>query len=262
MGLNTLIQRIKDRFKSKPVDTSVFDDPFASQISWEPKNNGGANFKTRTLVEDTPTRLIYQGSLGSKIFGALFIIFPILIFYFQFNGDNASGSGVIPFIILTIFPTAGILILYVGSRPLVIDTELGYLYKSYKKPVTTRRSNPSQNWVSLDTVRAIQVLKESVRSDDSSYTSYKINLVFEDGSRYNVVDHAHLSSITSDAQLIAELLKVPIWNIVDGSVYSPKSRLKQAQGSYDSTLQEKSNPERKTRDTLDEDYDSLKPREL
>ena len=68
------------------------------------------------------------------------------------------------------------------------------------------------NAAPLDRVHAIQIVHERVRDSDSSYTSYEINLVLHDAQRVTVVDHGSLKHIRRDAEQIAELIGVPVWD--------------------------------------------------
>ena len=64
----------------------------------------------------------------------------------------------------------------------------------------------------LEEIYAIQLLKEYCRGDKSSYYSYELNLVLEDASRINVVDHGKLNLIRSDAEKLAAFLDIPLWD--------------------------------------------------
>ncbi len=46
----------------------------------------------------------------------------------------------------------------------------------------------------------------------SSYYSYELNLVLDDGSRINVVDHGNLDRLRGDAQTLSRFLDKPVWD--------------------------------------------------
>lgn len=66
--------------------------------------------------------------------------------------------------------------------------------------------------MSLKSIVAIQIIGEHVPTDDGSYKSFELNLVLEDSSRKNVVDHGNLKSIISDAEILSDFLNIPIWH--------------------------------------------------
>ena len=68
---------------------------------------------------------------------------------------------------------------------------------------------------SLRDVEAIQLVREYVRGDKSSYYSYELNLVRGDASRLNVTDHGSLRVIRADADLLARYLSMPVWDAID-----------------------------------------------
>ena len=67
----------------------------------------------------------------------------------------------------------------------------------------------------LTNPEAIQLIREYVRGNKSSYYSYELNLICSDGSRINIVDHGALRKLRDDAALLAEYLAIPIWDAID-----------------------------------------------
>ena len=68
--------------------------------------------------------------------------------------------------------------------------------------------------LSLDTVYALQLIREYVKGSESNYYSYELNLVLRDGQRLNVVDHGDGRRLRRDAERLAQFLGVRVW---DGS---------------------------------------------
>ena len=64
----------------------------------------------------------------------------------------------------------------------------------------------------LSSIHALQLLSEFVSGSKSSYHSYELNLVLNDGSRINVVDHGNLDRLRSDANTLSRFLDKPIWD--------------------------------------------------
>lgn len=215
--------------KEKPIlNPAIFNHPLAEKTSWKPKASGGANFKTRTLKEVSSSELHYKGSIGGLFFALAFTIVPIIgIVIFLASGFFSKDEGfTYAFLFIFIFPAVGIYLLYIHLRPIVLDKRLGYFYKSFKKPVNSLHSKNTKNHFKLDTIAALQIISEYVRSKNSSYTSYELNFVFEDGLRYNIVDHANYKSIQKEAIIIAEFIGVPVWDAINSQTYQPTHKKK------------------------------------
>ena len=287
MGLSKIIQGIKDAFQpEKPFDASCFNHPTALKVSWSPKKGGGSNFKTRVLKQESSTKLVYKGSKGIIIFGSIFILLPlffIIPIFTKLDEIVLSSFNDLFIIVPFIFPTVGVLLIYFGSKPIVIDKKLGYLYKSYKTPAIGINVTPNKKWISLNEVIALQILSERIKSKNSSYYSYEINFVFKDATRHNVVDHGKLSAIENDALIISIFLGVPIWNKMTGKTTLPEDTAYNdgishydSKGQYDDSYKQYDSDSRyvdpsendryssssQDNNDLDEPYDSLKKRKL
>ena len=68
----------------------------------------------------------------------------------------------------------------------------------------------------LSSIHALQLLSEFVSGSKSSYYSYELNLVLNDGSRINVVDHGNLERLRSDASALSRFLDKPVWDATRG----------------------------------------------
>ena len=55
-----------------------------------------------------------------------------------------------------------------------------------------------------------------ISGSKSSYTSYELNLVLDDGSRINVVDHGNLDRLRGDATTLSRFLSKPVWDATRG----------------------------------------------
>ncbi len=95
--------------------------------------------------------------------------------------------------------------------PRVFDKQLGLYYRSYKMDLHISKKD-SKNQILLKSIVAIQIIGEHVSSDDGSYKSFELNLVLDDSTRKNVIDHGSLKTIIDDAHVLSEFLNVPIWH--------------------------------------------------
>ncbi len=239
MGLKSFIEKIKKGLQSEPFDSSAFEDPLAQKTAWHPQASGGSNFKTRTLKKVSSSELHYKGSTGGLLFALAFTLMPTLFIavFFSVGFFDVEGGFKYAFAFIFIFPAVGLYLLYIHLRPIVLDKRLGYFYKSFKKPVNSLHHTSTKNHIKLDTIGALQIVQERVRTKNSSYTSYELNFVFEDATRYNVIDHAKYEMIQEDAKTISEFLGIPLWDATTLQTYEPKNRKKQVDtdAPYDST---------------------------
>jgi len=270
MGILEILKNLKSGGKKSTFDLSVFDDPLASKTSWTPAYSGGANFKTRTLKKISQSELHFVASTGAKFFGLAFLLFPFFFLIIGFSTTEKMefsldllGFVIVPFAFLCL----GFFIYRKYSKPIIFNMQSGYFYKGKKNKELSLNPKENKDTFKLEKIKALQLLSEYIRGNKSSYTSYEINLVFEDGSRYNVVDHGHRSSIEKDAITLSNFLGVPLWNQLTSETYLPRTT--SSSSSYDS-LQPHSTVRSNTRptysstssDNLDEDYDSTKPRKM
>ncbi len=200
------------------VDTEIFNHPIAQQTDWHPLRGGGANFQTHRLDSSNPDKLVFKATIGAKLFSGLFAFigfFGLTIPLYIFVTGGMKDWSLLFFALFFggIFLGIGLLMLYLFAQPRVFDTFYGYYFKGWKRPndSLSRDKNKTTN---LNQVEAIQVLRERVRSKNSSYYSYEINLVLDDASRINITDHGKHQAIIQDAETLAQALGVPLW---DGS---------------------------------------------
>ena len=279
MGLSSFLKNLVQSTSTPVFDPSVFNHELASKTSWSPKAGGGANFKTKTLEVVSDNELRYKASSFGKIFSGIFILFPLIFVGVGITTTINDGFS-IESIFFALFPLVfigvGIFLLKKLHTITTFNKSTGYFHKGKKQQIKSLTITEDANTFKLDTIKALQILPERVRGDKSSYTSYEINLVFEDGTRYNVVDHGHRKSIEQDAVILSDFLGVPVWNKMTATTYFSKNidttdaydslepditNHKNVKGNYDSTSSTYSSEEEVINE-LDQDYDSSKPRKM
>jgi hypothetical protein len=237
----SLFKNLFTKTEEKPFHPGIFRNPLAEKVSWQPQKSGGSNFKNFKLVLNGSRSLIYKPTTVSYFVSSLFLIGPFIYFIFFFLNDTSSiGDQLLkpPFvIIIPAFLGVAIFMGYKMLRPQGFNKQLGYHYKSFKKPTSQREVPESKYWTKLDDVQAIQIIKERVKSKNSSYSSYELNLVLKDASRVNVIDHSKLDQIKEDARVIADFIGIPYWDAVSMYLYEPKMARRQTDldADYDST---------------------------
>ena len=187
-------------------------DPVADQTEWSPLVPGGANFKTRELVQTQPDQLVFKATGSAKLFSALFIALSAIVF----AAGWIVGSEPMLLIIGVVFLAASILLFRQSTRLVVFDRTLGLHWRGSQQPLDSSESDATR----LHDVHSVQVISERVRSSSSSrsrrrhrsYYSYELNLVLKDGSRVNVIDHGDRRAVRSDAAQVAAFIGVPFWD--------------------------------------------------
>lgn len=216
-----IAEKLKEALKSRaPVDPATFDDPMATRIAWTPCKSGGTNFCTHKMVRVTPTRIEFKMSLGAKLFCLVFltigIAIPVIMAAAMLSEGN-DNTWAILFTLLfgAIFAAVGGGMFYVMSTPRVLDAKLGLFWKGRQDPSLQVNRNRLKMCIDLPEIYAIQVISEYCRGsgkNSSSYYSYELNFVLQDGSRVNVVDHGDGKRIRDEAHMLSDCLGIPVWD--------------------------------------------------
>lgn len=204
--------------KDTHIDPSIFNDPIALQTDWSPAKRGGTNFKTHKLVEVRMDRLEFKPTLGVYLFCGVFILFGMgaILLGILMPGDTSTPDSqwamIAPAVFGVLFAGVGFGMYYYFSIPRVFDKTLGVYWRGRKEPRHYADNPESGKGARLNDIHAIQLLKEYVSGDKSSYYSYELNLVLKDGSRLNVVDYGNRKKLEVAAKKLAEFLGRPIWD--------------------------------------------------
>lgn len=201
----------------KPVELNVELQELKSKVETSPLKKGGANFKTNVLIQESSSKLVYKPSRGVAVFCFIFLAVGLGVLLlgimplFKNDPDGAMPEG---FLIIfgLIFAGAGGFMFYYFYMPRVFDKQLGIYYKAYQPEIHKSNRTHSKTHIPLKSIIAIQLIGEHVKSDKGSYQSFELNLVLNDGTRENVIDHAGLKSIIIDAEILSEFLNIPIWH--------------------------------------------------
>lgn len=205
----------REVIEAKENDPVDFTEPsIKKRVDISPLKPGGSNFKTHALIEQSSSKLYYRPSLGGAAFGFTFFAIGLgfTIFNLSFDKGLMQDPSLFNFFGLAfglLFAFVGGFMLYYLYKPRVFDKQSGYYYKGYNF-----RPNEKQlkHQFRLHEIIAVQIIGETIRGKDGSYGSFELNLVLNDGTRQNVVDHGNLKSIIDDAHCLSEFLNVPIWH--------------------------------------------------
>ncbi len=202
--------------KESSEDVDLKDSRVEIAINTKPLNYGGANFKTHKLIKKSSSILAYRPTLGNALFcfvflaiGLCVITFYVLAYFQLFSIPYPKSWFMLLFGV--IFGAVGGFLCYKAYMPRVFDKQLGLYYKSYFLNVHSSKNKLKSNVV-LKSIIAIQIIGEHIKSKDGNYKSFELNIVLDDRSRRNVVDHGNIKSIVDDAHVLHDFLDVPIWH--------------------------------------------------
>ena len=183
-------------------------------VSIKPLKSGGSNFETQLLVEKKSGVLEFVPSMGLIAFLSLFFIigFGFLVFALYkllFSQDYNFEMGHLLFgLISIIFLAISIFMGYESFKPNQFNKLTNRYTKGHQKNVIKKNAID----IPLSKIIALQLIGEIVSGNDSTYNSFELNIVMDDGKRFNVIDHGNLKSLIRDAEWLSEFLNVPIWH--------------------------------------------------
>jgi hypothetical protein len=193
------------------------DDPVAQKVEWTPQNSGGASFRTHCLEVCGVARMEFRLTLGARLFCLLFVgagaVVPsVALFHPVRGGTSDLTASLVVACVGAVFLGTGFALLHFMSKPRVFDKLTGRYWKGRQDPQLTRPRFEPDDSVALSDIHALQLLSEHVRGNKSSYTSYELNLVLENGRRVNVTDHGSVKALREDTRELARFLDVPVWD--------------------------------------------------
>ncbi len=198
------------RINKVQVKLADTDDPVAEKISWDPVKSGGANFKTQNMVE-ADNKIIVKPSFLARFLYSLFLLPGLGVMFFvsphlYLSGEITGGTSML--VLGAMFVGVSLLMLS-SNKKMTFDKTSGTYFRGKRYEPSQRNDAARQG--RLSDIYALQLIGESIRSDNGSYRSYELNLVFRNGERANVMDHGESLDVDASAKLLASYLKVPVW---------------------------------------------------
>lgn len=214
-----LAASLKSLTKGRPkFDPATIEDPVATLTAWEPLKKGGSNFCTHKLVSPRSDRIEFQVTTAAKAFYMIFVLLGVGVVIGATIAQLKSGrfalriETLLPLFFGTMFFAVGTVLLRQAMTPIVFDQTKGFFWKGRKAPDEVFNIDKIKDIACWEEIYALQLISEYCSSDKSSYYSYEMNLVLQNGERFNVVDHGNKSRIREDAMTLAAFLNVPVWD--------------------------------------------------
>lgn len=218
-----LTKNLKEDF-----DPSELNDPVALKTYWTSVGRSSSRHRTHKLVQINSNRVEFKASLQEKLGSLLFFIIGSLVFFLPIYGFIFHVYGLIShtstvFFMMgfgLIFMSVGAYLFYSATKPIVFDKNDGYFWRGRVEPKNVLMKNSIEDdWAVIDKIHALQLINKYISGStdadghhSSSYYSYELNLVLDDGKRLNVLSHGHHNSIIKDTKILSNFLQKPIWN--------------------------------------------------
>jgi hypothetical protein len=219
-----LMETLQSMTRTQPViDPAQFNDQLALQVEWTPARSGGTSFRTHKLVQVHSDRLEFQASWAAKMFCGLFVFIGIMapsgFLASVFLSDEPLSTGyailIIPCLGGLVFVALGGILFRYGTAPIVFDKFKGYFWKGRRAPYEVVNLNELKNACKIEHLYALQLLSEYCRGNKTSYYSYELNLILNDGRRINVIDHGNKGKIREDTNTLSTFLNKPVWDGIE-----------------------------------------------
>ena len=184
------------------LDLSAFGNEIALKTSWEPLVGGGTNFCTHRAQKNASLMgevFVFKTAIQAYLFAISFVATGAMFAIASAAGEFEDKIGLM-----------GLCFLAFGCWYLWSLRQKESIFDRYSSELTQGKKS-----FDLKNAEAIQLIREYVRGNKSSYYSYELNLICSDGSRINIVDHGALRKLREDAALLAEYLSIPVWDAID-----------------------------------------------
>ncbi len=211
-GSSYWVKRKKKSSKNKEIIFNYADprtDPIGQNISWEATEGSGSNFMSEYLKK---TRVGYKISSSNYVKVCAWAFFLVglnqvvwsYVEYYQLNSNSLGfmKAG-------KMFFTSGGVFIIVGAFLLVLFTGMkAFIHVRKRKIIVGGQA------LNFNQLYALQVLEKFISGSSSSggYFCYELNLVTNQGDRYNLLSHGDKMFLLSDMAKLSKILNLPVWN--------------------------------------------------
>ena len=201
------------RKKKEEFDPTVFNDTKAINLNWKPlKIKQTTTYRTFDIKSKDNMCL----ELGiSKPMRRLTFFFFLLSSFFLFFGlylFKELGYTVLSIMLLIgLFGTLGVFYGYKNlNKKQCFDKNKGVYIKCH-----AFNSKLIESSFSLNSIDALQLIKKTIRGENTNLDCFELNFVFNNLKRYNLLNHCDEKSIRQQSQQLADFLEVPLWSMLD-----------------------------------------------
>lgn len=201
-----------------------FQDHVAANTQWQPAKAGGTNFCTHRLEHVSMDRMEFNARGSALLFPFAFMVMGLVVGFVMFGQGLKENPLMILVgcIIGSIFFAVGYWLMRDWTTPIVFDKNLRHFWRGKLEnthQLSTGNTENIKEFCLLEDIHAIQLLSESCSSASSqgrssTYQSYELNLIKQNGERIHVVDHGNKKHLIDDANKLGHFLGVPVWNAI------------------------------------------------
>nr|WP_086939673.1 hypothetical protein [Thaumasiovibrio occultus] len=192
------------------LKTDGVSDPVAAKVGWNRVEVRGSNFKTHTVRGKKRALSICQ-TFRSMLLASVFLVFALIVALLLvpiiWESERPEYLWIVVVICLPL--SAVTLSAWSHYRYYVFDKEQGIYYRRKKQSPPLERNKQGK----LTDIYALQMVEKRVSrsSGSTSFQCYELNLVFADGERVNVLNHADQYALVTAAEQLATFLDVQLW---------------------------------------------------
>ena len=196
----------------QPREYPNYNQELADSLDWKPLIKTGYISKQHNLCTPQPSKIQLRHCKKT----AFKVIVPALCVYLYFGG--AFYKIIEELAVLLVPALFGAILIYKGFRSWKyasptrnFDKMLGYYWQGDSNLTERTQIKQAKDATLISDIVGIQILPEQVRMNNSSYTSFELNLMIKDGTRVNLTDHADRLTIMNNARDLAEFLNVAVY---------------------------------------------------
>ena len=193
----------------------VLSDAQAADVAVTPLNVASWSFRSKTLVQSSPDLLLIRPSVGYRLFSFMFVFLgtvAILVGLAAVFGQIKNIQGASPTTFGLCFAGIGLLFASIGLGLICWTKTFGF---DRRRGILT---DGKKTWRLAD-ILAVQLLfgGRHSSSDNGSYLTYQLNLVFKDAekSRVNISNADDQDWTRKTGAQLAEFLKVPLLDHIE-----------------------------------------------
>lgn len=167
--------------------------------------NSGANFCTHKLQKNSSLHFSIDPTGYSKLFswcviglGALGILCSLFVAPSLPSVFGLLGSAIV------------VAVGFHCKRALEKITEFNIQARNIKLCSSPFKLNSSYETIRFSEIKALQLLSKDLSDPDINFNCFELNLILNNNSRYNILNHSNLEQLKSDGYQIAKLLNVAI----------------------------------------------------
>ena len=193
---------------SNLTDPHTFNSDLANRVEWKNMKWGGWNLCTHRLKrKSTFSSTSYRFELANEAKYAcyFFIGMPLTLCVFAWRAAGYDAvSEAIGFLSLMSLFFAWMLV-WLRWREFSFYPYEGWCGRSRRRKI------------GINDIGALQILSHKNINKKGSYYSFELNLVFNDATRLNVVNHNAMQATRDDAAILSAALRVPVWDAIEES---------------------------------------------